>query len=232
MKKGYFSFVLHSHLPYVLGHGKWPHGTDWLNEAAAETYIPILLVCDRLVAKGISPKFTIGISPVLCEQLAHDSFRSEFREYLKQKVDAAGADATEFYRTGQHEYLRLAHNWEDYYNLINDTFNNVYGGNIVDHFRRLQDEGHIEIITCGATHGYLPLLSQDTSCQAQIKQAVASYDRNFGRKPRGIWLPECAYRPAYDWSPPVKVDGLPEHYKTKRDRGISIRKWFRLFLHR
>ena len=53
---GSFTFVLHSHLPYVISHGRWPHGTDWLNEAAAETYIPILEVIERLVAEGISPR--------------------------------------------------------------------------------------------------------------------------------------------------------------------------------
>ena len=215
MKKGYFTFVLHSHLPYVLGHGRWPHGTDWLNEAAAETYIPLLMVCNRLAAKGISPKFTIGISPVLCEQLAHRSFIDEFKDYLEQKIEAAGADATEFYRTGQNEYHDLARMWEDYYKEIKSTFNDRYNNDLIGEFRRLQDEGHIEIITCAATHGYLPLLSQDISCQVQVKTARASYKRHFGREPRGIWLPECAYRPSYEWSPPVKIKGLADSYPRK-----------------
>ena len=34
--------VLHGHLPDVLGHGSWPHGANWLYEAAAETYVPFL----------------------------------------------------------------------------------------------------------------------------------------------------------------------------------------------
>ena len=62
-----------------------------------------------------------------------------------------------------------------------------------------QEQGSIEIITCGATHGYLPLLGTDESVQAQVKLGVAAYERYFGKKPRGIWLPECAYRPAYNW---------------------------------
>ncbi len=215
MKRGYFSFVLHSHLPYVLNHGRWPHGTSWLNEAAAETYIPILLVCDNLVKQGISPKFTIGISPVLCEQLAHDSFRSEFDEYLEERVEAAASDCEEFYRTGQGEFLSIAHMWEDFYKLISGVFHDDYNQDLIGAFRRLQDGGHIEVITCGATHGYLPLLCLDESCQAQIKQAVSSYERHFGKKPRGIWLPECAYRPSYNWSPPVAVENLPETYHRK-----------------
>jgi 1,4-alpha-glucan branching enzyme len=215
MIKGYFTFVLHSHLPYVLGHGKWPHGTDWLNEAAAETYIPLLKACNSLLEKGVSPKFTIGISPVLCEQLAHRSFIDEFSEYLEQKIEAAGADATEFYRTGQKEYHDLARMWEDFYKDIKTIFNDRYNKNLIGEFKRLQDEGHIEIITCGATHGYMPLLSQDISCQVQVKAAKNSYKNHFGREPRGIWLPECAYRPSYKWSPPVKTEGLPDSYTRK-----------------
>ena len=84
MTKGYFAFVLHSHLPYVMSHGRWPHGTDWLSEAMAETYLPLVRMLDELVAEGYHPKLTIGLSPVLCEQLADDSFKDEFTEYLKQ----------------------------------------------------------------------------------------------------------------------------------------------------
>ena len=28
-----FVLALHSHLPWVLNHGRWPHGSDWLTEA-------------------------------------------------------------------------------------------------------------------------------------------------------------------------------------------------------
>ena len=85
-KIGSFTFVLHSHLPYVLSHGRWPHGTDWLNEAAAETYIPLLNVFNRLVAEGISPKVTIGLTPVLTEMLASQSFKPEFKTYLGHRL--------------------------------------------------------------------------------------------------------------------------------------------------
>ncbi|HDS08880.1 MAG TPA: DUF1957 domain-containing protein, partial [Firmicutes bacterium] len=74
---------------------------------------------------------------------------------------------------------------------------------ILKAFKKLQDNGHLEIITCGATHGYFPLLSEDTSVQAQVKAAIYSYERFFGRKPLGIWLPEAAYRPSYEWNPPA-----------------------------
>ena len=78
MSLGYFAFVLHSHLPYVLSHGRWPHGTDWLTEATAETYLPIIRTMKELVSEGCHPKLTIGLSPVLCEQLADNSFKDDF----------------------------------------------------------------------------------------------------------------------------------------------------------
>ena len=50
---GYLALVLHAHLPYVLSHGVWPHGTDWLNEAAAECYIPLINAFEDLAAEGL-----------------------------------------------------------------------------------------------------------------------------------------------------------------------------------
>jgi 1,4-alpha-glucan branching enzyme len=202
---GGFTFVLHSHLPYVIAHGKWPHGMDWLNEASAETYVPLLNVLNELVREGYSPKMTIGISPVLCEQLADESFKSEFSSYLEEKLVAADHDIQEFEKHKRELMLRLARMWKDYYGRIRSDFENTYHRDIVGQFKKLQDAGHIEIMTCAATHGYLPLLSQDTSVQAQVKQAVESYTRFFGKQPRGIWLPECAYRPRYKWAPPVET---------------------------
>ena len=74
---------------------------------------------------------------------------------------------------------------------------NNAAGNLVPAFRALQDAGILDILTCAATHAYLPLLSHDESIHLQLRTAVESYKRHFGRPPRGIWLPECAYRPAY-----------------------------------
>jgi 1,4-alpha-glucan branching enzyme len=205
-KLGSLALVLHAHLPYVLSHGRWPHGMDWLNEAAAETYIPLLRTFDRLLADGIRARVTVGVTPVLTEMLADDTFRTEFEAYLAQKVEAARADRAEFRRLGEAHMGHLAGYWEEWYSAVGDDFRGRYGRDLVGAFRRLQDAGAIEVITCGATHGYFPLLSRDTSIQAQVKQAVAAYERHYGRRPRGIWLPECAYRPGYRWQSPLEAD--------------------------
>src|SRR4029077_5568308 len=81
------------------------------------------------------------------------------------------------------------------------------GRDIVGGFRHFYETGAIEIITCGATHGYFALLGTDASIRAQVRLGVATHKRFFGRAPRGIWLPECAYRPAGLWQYPVSVNG-------------------------
>ena len=200
---GSFTFVLHAHLPYVIAHGKWPHGMDWLNEAAAETYIPILNALHDLVNEGYAPKLTIGITPVLSEQLADETFKAEFDEYLQNKIDAAIEDQKTFAKYGNDHLAGVARMWQEWYTGIKRDFDERYNRDLVGAFRELLEAGYLDIITSGATHGYFPLLSQDVSIQAQVKTAIKAHVRHYGRRPRGIWLPECAYRPRYEWKPPV-----------------------------
>lgn len=202
--KGYFTFVLHSHLPYVINHGEWPHGMDWLYEAAAETYVPLLKELDGLVNDGISPDITIGITPILAEQLASEKFKDGFIHYLYKKVGAAQENKLEFAKLGHENLERLAIMWENFYSEIKEIFHSGYERDIISKFRALQDSGQMEIITCAATHGYFPLLGTDESIDAQIHVGKETYRKHFGRDPKGIWLPECAYRPSYEWSSPVK----------------------------
>lgn len=212
MAKGFLTFVFHSHLPWVLGHGRWPHGTDWLNEATAECYIPILNQIIQLVDEGYHPYLNIGITPILQEQLQSPRFVNEFEYYLKTKIEAAEDDIKEFTRKGQKNFLSVAKMWKNYYIKIREDFKSKLRKNLIKLFSQLQKQGHLEIITSAATHGYLPLLKYDRSVDAQINLGIKVYQKNFGRAPNGIWLPECAYRPSYKWTPPVGID------KTPRDR--------------
>jgi 1,4-alpha-glucan branching enzyme len=204
--QGQFTFVLHTHLPYVLGHGTWPHGTDWLNEATAECYIPLLRVLDRLEDEGILPAITINLSPILCEQLVHPRFVRQFDGYLRRRMESSEEERL-YFAHQEDPRESLAQFWRDWYRETQRDFHERYGENLVQAFRRKQDAGQIEIITCAATHGYLPLLGSDEAVRAQVRLGVATYQRHFGRRPRGVWLPECAYRPAYRWTHPVDFPG-------------------------
>lgn len=194
------SIILHTHLPYVLHHGTWPHGSDWLFEAIAECYLPLLRMCDRLMADGIRPGITLDISPVLCEQLAHPDLPELFERYCHEHRDLAAGDRAHLEREGADpRHIGLTSYWEQWYLDRVDEFTSIYHRDIIGALRRLQDEGAIELMTCGATHGYLPLLAEDASVDLQVRLAVAAHTRHFGTRPTGIWLPECAYRPSYPW---------------------------------
>jgi 1,4-alpha-glucan branching enzyme len=194
---GAFTFVLHSHLPYVRMAGRWPHGEEWIHEAASETYVPLLNALYDLREEGIPFRLTIGLTPILVEQLADPDVKDHFDAYLEEKIGLAQADVKRFEAADDLHLAYLAHFYVEWYENVKRSFDERYQRDIVGAFRTLQDEGFIEIITCGATHGYLPLLSRDSSVYAQIKAGVAAYERHFGQPPRAIWLPECAYRPAY-----------------------------------
>lgn len=206
MALGRFMLVLHSHMPYVLSHGKSPHGTDWIFESAAECYLPILDALDRLKNAGIHPRWTINLTPILAEQLDDPSFKSGFEEYCLEKIEAAQNDRKLFEDQGELWMMGLAAMWERTFRHALTTFRYQWQRSICGGFRSFEEAGLIELITCGATHGYFPLLATDESVQGQVKLAVDSHERRFGKKPKGIWMPECAYRPSYHWKSPV-LDG-------------------------
>ncbi|HEX2917506.1 MAG TPA: 1,4-alpha-glucan branching protein domain-containing protein [Edaphobacter sp.] len=207
--KGYLTFTLHAHLPYVVNHGTWPHGMEWLHEAAAETYLPLLRMFTRLERDGIRFQCNLNISPILLEQLSHPVFIAEFPKYLTRKIVAAREDEAFFMQSGESHFAETARFWHRFFQEALDDFQ-AMDGNIVARFRHFNDIGLIDVITCGATHGYMPLLGTDESVRAQIRMAVKTHIRHMGRHPRGIWAPECGYRPAGFWNYPVApADGSP-----------------------
>lgn len=200
-----FCLVLHNHLPMVVNHGRWPHGSDWLNEATFECYLPLIDTVHRLLADGISPKWTLNVSPVLAEQLASPEFQKELAFYYDNIRRACVESREHFEREGQAAIVRLTQYWEAFYERMWELHRRI-GGDIPGTLAELQRAGHVEIVTCAATHGYLPLLARDESIHLQLRVAGESHRRHFGRAPRGIWLPECAYRPRYEWTPPIGRD--------------------------
>ena len=196
---GAFTFVLHSHLPYARLAGRWPHGEEWIHEAASETYVPLLNGLYDLMEDNIPFHLTIGMTPILCEQLADADVKDHFDQYLEEKIAAAKEDIAYFEdeETLNEHLAYLAQWYRNWYEHIKRTFDERFDRDIIGALRKLQDDGFIEVTTSAATHGYLPLLGRDSAIRAQLKTGIASYKRLFGRAPTGIWLPECAYRPAY-----------------------------------
>lgn len=210
MADGALCFVLHGHVPYVLGHGRWPHGHHMVCEATADCYLPLVWEFLSLVADGVSPKVTLGLTPPVMEQLADERFRYWFPDYLEHEAKTARWHYEEFERAGEGHLMHLAWQWEERYLALKRYYEEELDRDVLGAFRSLYEEGHIEIIGSAATHGYLPLLREDTSVRAQVLQGLDCFERHMGRRPRGFWLPECAYRPRCEWGEPPEVRGGSE----------------------
>ncbi len=209
-----FVLALHSHLPWVLHHGRWPHGSEWLCEAALDTYLPLLEELFRLRDDGIPAPVTIGITPILANQLVHPSFLREMEDFLSQRMTACECASAELAASGDAELVPLVAFWQDRLHRMRQLLQRI-DGDIVAAFRILEEAGRLEIISAAATHGYLPLLKRDESVHLQVLLGYAEHRRLFARAPRGCWLPECAYRPRGPWSAAgsgtVARPGIEEH---------------------
>ncbi|HZL36359.1 MAG TPA: 1,4-alpha-glucan branching protein domain-containing protein [Tepidisphaeraceae bacterium] len=204
---GSLCIVLHGHLPYVLNHGVWPHGEAWLYEAAAETYLPLLDMIGEVALHRARPGLTIGLTPVLLEQLAQERFKAGFIAYLHERMEHAARDHAVFERDGQKHFAYLAGRWEKWYAARLADFQRI-DCDIVGQFAARRDEGHVQLLGGPATHAYLPLLLTDECIRAQMSAGALAGERHLREKPRGMWLPECGYRPAQEWKPPVLYDDL------------------------
>lgn len=195
--QGYLSIILHAHLPFVRHpeHEKFLE-ESWLFEGITETYLPLIQIFENWRQDGIDGHITLSLSPTLCAMLADPLLRSRYERHLNGLIELA---EKEIHRTHwDRAYRELAWMYHHRFSLARETWR-YYEGNLVDAFKRFQDEGRIEIITTAATHGLLPLMSSHLpSIRGQILTARDHYFSCFGTQPRGIWLPECAYTPTVE----------------------------------
>lgn len=197
MKLGSFTFVLHSHIPYVRKAGRWPHGEEMLHEVMAETYVPLLNALYDLKSEGVEPRLTIGLTPILLEQITDADVQNHFELYLEERLALAEADSARHETDGDAHLLYLARWYRDWYANILASFRERYARDLVGAFKRLRDAGNLDILTSAATHGYLPLFERDSAVYGQLKTGIESSRQLLGHAPRGLWVPECGYRPAY-----------------------------------
>jgi 1,4-alpha-glucan branching enzyme len=195
-----FVLTLHSHLPYVLNHGRWPHGSDWLTEAAIDTYLPLIESLTALDAEGVRAPVTAGFTPILANQLASGAFRGELELYFEQRLAHCDEAPASLRETGDAHLVPLVDYWRDRLTRLRSLFRSI-DRDIVGVFRGLESRGRLEITGSAATHGFLPLLARDESIQLQLDVGRREHRRLFGRTPAGCWIPECAYRPRGPWKP-------------------------------
>lgn len=213
-----FVLTLHSHLPWVLHHGRWPHGSDWICEAALDTYLPLVLMLDRMERDGVATPITLGVTPILAAQLAHPSFREELDAYFAHREETIADAEASLRETGDDDLLPLVPFWREHLATLKGCWERV-GGDLIGALRHHAQAGRIELISSAATHGFLPLLARDESIRFQLLLGRAEHLRHFGELPHGCWVPECAYRPRGAWRPlasaPYAADraGIEEHLR-------------------
>jgi len=200
MPQGYVSLVLHAHLPFVR-HPEYETflEEDWLYEAITETYIPLISMMDGLLHDGIDFRLTMSMTPPLCAMLRDPLLQERYIRELHKLIELTEKEIDRTRHGEAHIYHEVAWFYHHRLKHCRHVFCDQYHRDLVSAFRKFQDAGKLEIITCGATHGFLPLMMEyPQAVRAQVMVARDSYRECFGRDPRGIWLPECAYVPGVE----------------------------------
>jgi 1,4-alpha-glucan branching enzyme len=196
--RGELAILLHSHMPYVEGFGTWPFGEEWLFEAIATAYLPLLELCERWRRQGETGLITLGVTPVLADQLVVGQVGERFLTFVREvRAETHRLDTEGLERAGETAAAEALHRSARQYERAADHFERL-GGDLVATLRRLREAGVIELWTSAATHAVLPLLATETGIRLQLQTGVESHRERFDGWSGGFWLPECAFRAGID----------------------------------
>ncbi len=198
MSQGHLLLALHAHLPFV----RHPEHEDfleegWLYEAILESYVPLLWVLERLAEDGVPYRLTLSLSPTLVAMLNDPLLCARFVVRTSRLAELAEREVLRTrYLPEFHETACL---YRERFGRVLRDYEERWRRDLVGAFRRLGEAGHLELITCAATHGYLPLLAlTPLAVRAQVLVALGAHEAFFGKRPAGFWLPECGYYPGVD----------------------------------
>jgi 1,4-alpha-glucan branching enzyme len=195
---GQLSLVLHCHLPYVRDpEHEFFLEENWYFEALFETYLPLLATFERLEGEGVPFRLTLSVSPTLLALCSDGLLQKRAVRYIDLLIGLAEKERKRVQNLPAFQpvvemYLRK-------FKAYRSDLIGKYHGNVAEGFRRFQQKGNLEVITCAATHGFLPLLAaREEAVRAQVATALKAHKAFFGSEPAGFWLPECGYQPGLD----------------------------------
>jgi 1,4-alpha-glucan branching enzyme len=174
-------------MPYVEGFGTWPFGEEWLWEAAATSYVPLLSLLDEIGPEQSRQTLTLSLTPVLADQLEAPGAMQRCAAFLRQVRPETHRLELEEFRDDEDAVREIERSAAEYAAAA-DTLERLSGGLV-------QALGRHVLWTSSATHAILPLLALDESLDLQLKVGIDSHRRRFGGWDGGFWLPECAYAP-------------------------------------
>jgi 1,4-alpha-glucan branching enzyme len=200
---GLFTFVLHTHLPWLAHHGRWPVGEEWLYQSWSAAYLPLVRVLRTLAAEGRSHLLTLGVTPVVAAQLddpyclagmhhwlANWRLRALEAATLRSPDSSSPASAPEALRRyGSRELAEADRELAEFDTLWR------HGGSPV--LRDLVDSDTVELLGGPLAHPFQPLLHPRLR-EFALREGLADAAARFAHTPRGIWAPECAYAPGME----------------------------------
>uniref|UniRef100_A0A5Q5BIB3 1,4-alpha-glucan branching enzyme n=2 Tax=unclassified Mycobacterium TaxID=2642494 RepID=A0A5Q5BIB3_MYCSS len=200
---GLFTLVLHTHLPWLAHHGRWPVGEEWLYQSWSASYLPLMRVLRRLAGEGRDHLLTLGMTPVVTAQLddpycltgmhswlANWQLRALEAATLRASSDTTPACTPEALRAfGVREQGEAELALEEFATLWR------HGGSPL--LRELVDAGTVELLGGPLAHPFQPLLNPRLR-EFALREGLADAGQRFAHTPRGIWAPECAYAPGME----------------------------------
>jgi len=186
---GTFCLVLHSHLPWLAHHGRWPVGEEWLYQAWAHSYLPMTAMLRRLADEGRTDLLTLGVTPVLNAQLDDPHCLCGLHDWLGDWQLRAHGAAARLPELGRYEHRASAAALTDFEEHWR------HGGSPV--LRGLADCGAVELLGGPLTHPFQPLLTEPLRSFA-LHQGMSDAQQRWGERPPGIWAPECGYAPGME----------------------------------
>jgi len=187
---GFLNLVLHAHLPYVR-HPEFDDflEEDWFYEALWETYIPFIDMLERLCYEDIDFSITLSLSPTLCSMM-EDKLLTE--RFLKKMENLKGLIFKEKKRLNNTAFEKSILMYEERIKRVEEIISRY--NPITKAFKRFFEEKKLNLITTSATHIFMPHLRYAGKAnEAQIKIGLDYLKTVFGKKPKGLWLPECGY---------------------------------------
>ncbi len=197
---GLFTLVLHTHLPWLAHHGRWPVGEEWLYQSWAASYLPLLRVLRTLAAEGRGHLVTLGMTPVVTAQLDDPYCLAGMRHWLAnwqlRALEATTVGAGTAFAAPEAMRAFGIHEFEAAERAL-DEFGSLWCYGASPLLRGLIDGGTIELLGGPLAHPFQPLLHPRLR-EFALREGLADAAHRFAHTPTGIWAPECAYAPGME----------------------------------
>nr|WP_102418245.1 glycoside hydrolase family 57 protein [Mycobacterium sp. 4858] len=208
---GMFTLVLHTHLPWLAHHGRWPVGEEWLYQSWAAAYLPLMRVLTALADEDRRGVVTLGVTPVVNAQLDDPYCLDGMHHWLANwrlraaeaaSVRSAPRSKSAGFQSCTPEALRTLGIREcAEADRALDEFATQWrhGGSPL--LRALIDAGTVELLGGPLAHPFQPLLAPRLR-EFALSEGLADAELRLGprgrHRPSGIWAPECAYAPGLE----------------------------------